>query len=237
MKVIKIFIVLIFIIASCSLNNYTSISVSCHINDEIIAEYLCKENTPIYKRCPVSLSEETSRYERVLLPSDIEKFNWVFSLRRVHSTSKDDSSFYEDPNYYKGTVRDFDFDLFRMNSVYYGILDTLLMWGDVSLSLTDSTIIYRGVRNKIGSNVLSSFGLNNRKIKDVSIKIKNRLLQEFVVGSDKDTTNFLFKYSKDTLKEVCISRSFTQDGKHMQSLSNISYEYRMVKIKDSDLSL
>ena len=78
---------------------------------------------------------------------------------------------------------------------------------------------------------------NNRKIKDVSIKIKNRLLQEFVVGSDKDTTNFLFKYSKDTLKEVCISRSFTQDGKHMQSLSNISYEYRMVKIKDSDLSL
>ena len=44
MKVIKIFIVLIFIIASCSLNNYTSISVSCHINDEIIAEYLCKEN-------------------------------------------------------------------------------------------------------------------------------------------------------------------------------------------------
>lgn len=237
MKVIKLFIVLIFIIASCSLNNYTSISVSCHINDDIIAEYLCKENTPIpiYKRCPVSLSKENSRYERVLLPSDIEKFNWVFGLRRVHSTSKDDSSFYEDPNYYKGTVRDFDFDLFHMNSVYYGVLDTLLMWGDVSLSLTDSTIIYRGVRKKIGNNVLSSFNLDNRKIKDVSIKIKNRLLQEFVVGSDKDTTNFVFEYSKDTLKKVNIFRKYTKEGKPMQTLSSVSYEYRKVKIKDSDL--
>ena len=237
MKVLKLFVVLILIIASCSSNNYTSISVSYHINDDIFVEYLCKENSPVYKRCPVSLSEETSRYERVLLPSDIEKFNWVFSLRRVHSTSKDDSSFYEDPNYYKGTVRDFDFDLFRMNSVYYGVLDTLLMWGDVSLSLTDSTIIYRGVRNKTGSNVLSSFSLNNRKIQDVSIKIKNRLLQEFVVASDKDTTDFVFEYSKDTLKEVSICRKYTKEGKPMQTLSSVSYEYRKVKIKDSDLSL
>ncbi len=237
MKVLKLFVVLILIIASCSSNNYTSISVSYHINDDIFVEYLCKENSPVYKRCPVSLSEETSRYERVLLPSDIEKFDWVFGLRRVHSTSKDDSSFYEDPNYYKGTVRDFDFDLFRMNSVYYGVLDTLLMWGDVSLSLTDSTIIYRGVRNKIGSNSLSSFGLNNRIIKDVSIKIKNRLLQEFVVGSDRDTTDFVLKYSKDTLKEVSICRKYTKEGKLIQTLSSVSYEYRKVKIKDSDLSL
>ena len=84
---------------------------------------------------------------------------------------------------------------------------------------------------------LSSFGLNNRIIKDVSIKIKNRLLQEFVVGSDRDTTDFVLKYSKDTLKEVSICRKYTKEGKLIQTLSSVLYEYRKVKIKDSDLSL
>ena len=43
--------------------------------------------------------------------------------------------------------------------------------------------------------------------------------------------------AKDTLKEVSICRKYTKVGKPMQTLSSVSYEYRKVKIKDSDLSL
>lgn len=223
------------VLPSCSSDNYVRISVKCNVNDNVIVEYLCKDNIPIYKRITTPSNKDNTKFERIKISNNIDDYRWVSDLKYIHSTAQDDSRFYEDPYYYKGTVRDFGFDLFHMNSLYYGLLDTLLMWGDVCIRMTDSTIVYDDIHKIIENTVLSSYGLNNRRINDVSIKIKNRLIKEFVVGSDKDTTYFVLKYSKDTLKDVSINKHFTKEGNPIQTLNRISYEYRVVKIKDLDL--
>ena len=109
----------------------------------------------------------------------------------------------------KGTVRDFGFDRFYMNSTYYSLLDNLLKLGDVCLELTDSTILYRGLRKKTGDNaMLAKYDLDHRKINNICITVRDRLIKRFRIETDKDTSIVSLFYSKDSLKSV-VFKSFS----------------------------
>ena len=175
-----------------------------------MVEYLCKDNIPVYRRITTPDNRDNTKYEEIKTVNNVDDYEWVYNLKYFHSTAQDDSRFYDDPhNYYKGTVRDFGFDRFYMNSTYYSLLDNLLKLGDVCLELTDSTILYRGLRKKTGDNaMLAKYDLDHRKINNICITVRDRLIKRFRIETDKDTSIVSLFYSKDSLKSV-VFKSFS----------------------------
>ena len=198
------------VLTSCSSDKYVHISVSSNTNENEMVEYLCKDNIPVYRRITTPDNRDNTEYEEIKTVNNVDDYEWVYNLKYFHSTAQDDSRFYDDPNnYYKGTVRDFGFDRFYMNSTYYSLLDNLLKLGDVCLELTDSTILYRGLRKKTGDNaMLVKYNLDHRKINNICITVRDRLINRFRIETDKDTSIVSLFYSKDTLKSV-VFKSFS----------------------------
>ena len=202
---------------------YIQISVvnkaSSNEREYSVREYISINDTVCYVHTYFVSNEEfkfAAPYEPIgkestIHSKDISKFNWIKALC-------------------EDGIINLSFDKYAMLTQYLSVIDKVLENAQPPKLLNDSTFMYTNINKTYYDSFTSSYYLANKKLNSLEVSLtKTNLIKEaYFVFDSSSNVRFIFRYNKDTLKQVDITR-FESDSNSVvvEDYSKI-YSYKKI---------